>query len=100
MAVLWRFASVSGLQDHPEIAAGDTALAVRDGFRDSCNDDLPTFRARAGPKIDHPVRPLDDVQVMLDHQHRVALVDQAIEDAEQDAHVVDVETGRGFIEDV
>ncbi len=37
---------------------------------------------------------------MFDHHHAVALVDQAVENFEQLAHVFEVQPGGGFVEDV
>jgi hypothetical protein len=52
------------------------------------------------PHIDHPVRPLNDIQVMLDDYDSVTGIDQAVEYVDQHPDVVQVETGRGFVEDV
>ena len=49
-----------------------------------------------GPKIDDPVGPLDDVEVMLDHDDGVTRIDQAVEYLDQDPDVVEVEAGRGL----
>src|SRR3989441_12972865 len=42
----------------------------------------------------------DDVEVMLDHEHAVPGVHEPIEHAAQGTHVVQVEAGRGLVEDV
>jgi hypothetical protein len=36
-----------------------------------------------GPEIDHVVRRLDDVEMVLDHDHRVTRVHQLIERSQQ-----------------
>ena len=56
--------------------------------------------AALGAEVDDPVGRLDDVEVVLDHEHRVAGVDQALQHAEQPAHVFEVEAGGGLVEDV
>ncbi|OPZ82264.1 MAG: hypothetical protein BWY77_00252 [bacterium ADurb.Bin431] len=43
---------------------------------------------------------LDDIHLMLDHQHGIALVDQPIEDAQEHVAVLEMEAGGGFIEDI
>jgi hypothetical protein len=43
---------------------------------------------------------LDHVEVVLDHHHRVAGVDQALQHLEQPADVLEVEPGGGLVEDV
>jgi len=50
--------------------------------------------------VDDPVGGLDDVQVVLDDDDRVALVHQAAEDFQQLGDVREVEAGRWLIEDV
>ena len=46
------------------------------------------------------IRRLDDVQVVFDDQHRIALVDQAVQDLQQPFNVVGMQPGRGFVQDV
>src|SRR5207302_60179 len=56
--------------------------------------------AGAWAHLDHPVGSFDDVEVMLDDQHGVAGVHQAIEHAAQRADVVQMQAGRGLVQDV
>ena len=58
---------------------GDAAGAVdrRDMFRRSFCHDQPSADASLRSEIDQPIGSLDDVEVVLDHQHRVALIDEA-----------------------
>jgi len=42
--------------------------------------DLPALVATLRPQVDDPVRGLDDLQVVLDHDHGVALLDQRLRD--------------------
>ncbi len=60
----------------------------------------PAVDPAARPEVDHPVGGLDDVEVVLDHDHGVAGVDQAVEHFEQLADVLEVEAGGGLVEDV
>src|SRR3546814_12299184 len=69
-------------------------------LRCSDRDDLAAFDAAFGAKVDHPVGGLDDVAVVLDHHHRVALLDQRVEHFQQFADVVEMEAGGGLVEDV
>ena len=62
--------------------------------------DSPAARAAFRAEVDHPVGRFDHVQIVLDHQHRVVLIDQPIQHGQQPANVVAVQAGRGFIEDV
>src|SRR5690606_16084300 len=57
---------------------------------------VPALRAH----VDDPVRGLDDVQVVLDDDDRVALVHQPVEDPEQLADVVEVQPGGRLVQHV
>ena len=61
---------------------------------------LPAAVAAFGTEVDDPVGRLHHVEVVLDHEHGVAVVDQALQHAEQPAHVLEVEAGGGLVEDV
>ena len=61
---------------------------------------VPPPEPPSRPEVDDPVGGLDDVEVVLDDEHRVALVDQAGQDREQAAHVLEVEAGRRLVEQV
>ena len=63
-------------------------------------DDPAAAVAALGPEVDDPVGGLDDVEVVLDDEDRVAAVDQAMEDLEQLLDVGEVEPGRRLVEDV
>src|SRR3954468_7186943 len=56
----------------------------------------PTF----GTHVDDPVGGLDDVEVVLDDDDRVALLDQSRQNTQQLADVFEVQTGRRLVEDV
>jgi hypothetical protein len=57
---------------------------------------MPAFRA----KIDDPVRGLDDVQIVLDDNHCIAVLAQPMQYAEQQFDIVEVQAGGGLVEDV
>ena len=61
-------------------------------------NNLAALVARVGAEVYDPVCRFDDVEVVLDHEHRVAGIHQALENIEQHAHVVEVEAGRGLVE--
>ena len=56
--------------------------------------------AALGAHVDDPVGGLDDVEVVLDDDDRVALVDEAVQDVEQALDVGEVQAGRRLVEDV
>ena len=47
-----------------------------------------------------PVGGLDHLEVVLDHHHGVALLDQRVQHLQQLAHVLEVQAGGGLVEDV
>ena len=51
-------------------------------------------------EIDHPIGGLDDIEIVLDDDHRVAVIAQAVQDLKQLLDVVEVQTGGRLIEDV
>jgi hypothetical protein len=56
--------------------------------------------AAFGPEVDHPVGGFDDVQVVLDDDDGMAGIDQSAERlCQEDADIVEMQTGGGFIED-
>ena len=52
------------------------------------------------PKINQPVRSLDDVQVVFNHQHRVALIHQTSQHDEQTTNVFKVQPGGRLIQEI
>ena len=72
----------------------------RDLFRRALGDDRATAVTALGSEIDDPVGGLDHVEVVLDHDHRVAMVAQAVQHLEQHFDVGEVQAGGGFVEDV
>ena len=52
------------------------------------------FRA----EIDHPVGAFDDFEIVLDDEQRIPLLDQPVEDAHEQRHVVEMQPGRRLVE--
>ena len=75
-------------------------LERRDVLGRALGDDPAAAAAALGAEVDDPVGALDDVEVVLDDDDRVALVDQALEHAEELADVLEVQAGRRLVEDV
>jgi len=63
-------------------------------------DDAAAVLAGPGPDVDHMVGDPDGFLVVLDHDHRVPEVAQALEGADQALVVPLVESDRGLVEDV
>src|SRR5688500_14127064 len=64
------------------------------------SDDHAATNSAFGSEIDDPVRGLDDVEVVLDHQHGVPAIDEAVQHFEQQPNILEVQPRRGFVEDV
>jgi hypothetical protein len=63
-------------------------------------DDLAAAVAAFGAEIDDPVGGLDDVEIVLDHHHGVALLDQLVQHFQQLGDIVEMQAGGRFVEDV
>src|SRR4051812_33188482 len=75
-------------------------LTLRNRLRRSRGDHFPTRMTTVGPEIDHVVRRLDDVEMMLDEQHGVPGVDEFVERLEQPLNVREMQARRWLVEDV
>ena len=63
-------------------------------------DDPAAAVAAFGAEVDDPVGRLDDVEVVLDDQHRVAGVDEVVQHLQQQLDVGEVQAGRRLVEQV
>src|SRR5574337_13533 len=75
-------------------------LGARHVFGFALGDDAPARFAAFRPQVDNPICLFGDVEVVLDDDDGVAKVCQAIEHREQLLYVVEVQAGRGLVEDV
>src|SRR5437879_10069034 len=87
-------------EEWPQKCTGVGPRVGGDLLRRAARDDLATALAAFRAKVDQPVGRLDDVEVVLDHDDRVAFVAQAVEHVEELCDIVEVQTGGGLIEDV
>ncbi len=69
-------------------------------FRRALSHDAASRLSAFGTEIDHPIGLFNDVEVVLDDQHGIAEVHQAIQDVHELLHVVEMQAGGGLIEDV
>src|SRR6185437_5255470 len=58
------------LEQRPQEAPGVRPLDLRDVLGRSDGDDLAARLAALGAEIDDPVRLLDHIEIVLDHEHR------------------------------
>src|SRR5947209_10198453 len=87
-------------QHAAQVLAGVRARVARDLFGRAGGDDLPALVAAFGTEVDHVVGGLDHVEVVLDHQHRVAHRHEPRQHVEQLVDVREVQARRGLVEHV
>src|SRR6185369_2186830 len=87
-------------EDAAEVAARVALGALRDLLRRALRDDAAALVARLGTEIDHAVGGLDDVDVVLDDDDAVSGLDETPQHVEQLPDVVEMQAGRGLVEDV
>ena len=75
-----------------------TGLTLRNFLRRSDNDDLSAAVASFRAEVNHPIGTFDDIEIVLDNNNGMAGVDEALENLQQHAHVVEVQASRGFVE--
>src|SRR5690606_19066265 len=88
------------LQQRAQEAAGVGGGDADNLLRRAGGNDAAAAVAALGAEIDDPVGGLDDVEIVLDHHHRVAGVAQPVQDPQQLLDVVEVQAGGGLVEDV
>src|SRR6266850_1846116 len=93
-------AVVGNAEDAGEGLAGVGFFGAGHDFGRALRDDAPAAFAAFGAEVDDPVGLFDDVEVVLDDEHGVAEIDEALQDVEQLSNVVEVEAGGWLVEDV
>ena len=63
--------------------------------RDNVTAFVPGFRA----EVNDPISALDDLEVVLDDQHRMTGIDETLKSLQQNADVVKVQAGGRFVEE-
>src|SRR5437867_11360762 len=86
--------------DVPEIASRRRVGDASDVLRGSLRDDAPAGVAGSRPHLDHPIGPLDDAEMVLDHEHGVTGADQPVEHAAQGPDVAQVQPGSRLVADL
>ena len=64
--------------------------------RDDLAASIPAFR----PKIDDPIRRFHNFEIMLDHNDRVALIDQLMQHLQEFCDIVEVQSGGRLVENI
>src|SRR6266566_3966893 len=71
-----------------------------DDFGRALGDDATAALAAFRAEVDDPVGLFDDVEMVLDDEHGVAKIDQALKNIEELTNVVEVQAGCRFIQNV
>ena len=87
-------------QQRGQEAAGMAFRGSGDVFRGAGGDDAAAAVAAFGAQVDDVVGGFDDFEVMLDDDHRVAGIDQRVQDFEEFADVLEMQAGGGLVQDV
>ena len=69
-------------------------------MRRARHEDPAAGRSPLGTDVDQVVGHLDDVEVVLDDDHRIAAIDEFVEHVEQQADILEVEARRRFVENI
>ena len=87
------------LQFGLQIAACDALRTAANLLGSACGNERSALVAPFGTEVDEMVGTLDDVEIVLHDDDRMAAADEAVEGAEQLLDVVEVESRCGLIED-
>ena len=66
------------------------ALSLGDDLRGAFGDNPATAGAAFRAQVDHPVRCLDDVEIVLNDDNAVAVFGQTMQDAKQQSDVLEM----------
>src|SRR6187401_2669274 len=88
------------LEPPSEVEPGERAFRLDELGRRPLEDHPSAVVARSRAHVDHPVGPGDDVEVVLDHDHRPPAFDQPLEQPDKVVDILHVEPGRRLVEDV
>src|ERR1700694_4390946 len=91
---------VGNVEDAGESLAGVGPFGAGNEFGRALRDDAAAAFAAFGAEVDDPVGLLDDVEMVLDDEHGVAEIDEALENIEEFSNIVEMEAGGGLVEDV
>ena len=83
------------LQEFSRVAGCAFHNVLRRALSNNLSTPVSGFRA----EINHPIRAFDDVKVVLDDDDRMAGIHESLEDFEENADVVEVQAGSGFVEE-
>jgi len=69
-------------------------------FRRSSRHHMPARVSAFRPEINHPVRGLNHIQIVLDNQHRSSTVDQFAKSRQQLLNIVEMQARRRLVKNI
>src|SRR2546425_7128259 len=91
---------VGDAENAGEGLAGVGFFGAGDELGRALGDDAAAAFAAFGAEVNDPIGLLDDVEVVLDDEHGVAEIDEALQDVEELSNVIEVQAGGGLVENV
>src|SRR5258707_7810252 len=88
------------LQQRTQISSRVRRIHVRDIFRCTRGDNRSAAESSFWSEIDDPVRGLDHIEVVLDHEDRVAASHETVKNFKQHSNILEVQTGCRLVENV
>ena len=79
---------------------GTASLHASDLFWSSCRHDLPARITGTWTHVDYPIRLSNGTHVVLNHDHRIAGINEPLELHKQPIRVRGMEARSGFIQDI
>src|SRR3989339_75682 len=83
-----------------KVLTGNTLFDLCHILWRALSDHLSPFDPPIGSHVDHPVSSLHDIKIVLDDDHRVAFVDELVQDTEQSLDVFKVKSCGWLIQDI
>ena len=90
---------ITAREQRAQVSSRVRCLDARDFLgRPFCNEQA-AVGSRFGAEIDHMVRAFDHFEIVLDHEQRIPLLHETVEDLHEHRDVVKVQSGRRLVED-
>ena len=85
--------------DVSDLPARVAFRALGNGFRGTCHDHSSSEIARIRAEVHHPIRGMNDIEIVFDHDHAVAGIGESLEDGQQHPDIVEMKSRGGFVKE-
>jgi len=89
-----------GCQHRFQVAPSVAVWVIGHLFRGAGGNDLAAAIATFRADVDDVVGGFDHIQIVFDHHHRIALIDQFVQHFQQLAHILEMQARSRLVEDV